>query len=191
MKNQVEQKMLIERIGIDKSTISGFSLSSIDDERFRQKAKQEKGKIWYTTNSESSIELIDERKIGELLIESKEIGKLHIKYKKNNVTESGQIIATLDILSHDDGNNLQNMTCKEYRQRIADIFDTLQLDYGVTCHAPMAELYIKSIEFNATFWLNHPYNTYRWCLLLMERILPDRYAVGRKDNRRLKTGAFD
>ena len=71
MKNQVEQKMLIERIGIDKSTISGFSLSSIDDERFRQKAKQEKGKIWYTTNSESSIELIDERKIGELLIESK------------------------------------------------------------------------------------------------------------------------
>ena len=50
---------------------------------------------------------------------------------------------------------------------------------------------VKSIEFNATFWLNHPYNTYRWCLLLMERILPDRYAVGRKDNRRLKTGAFD
>lgn len=191
-KNQIEQKtLLIERIGIDKSTISGFSISSIDDEKFRQKAKQEKGKMWFTENPDSNVELQDHKRIGELVVKSKDIGELHIKYRKNNITRSGEVTATLNMLSHNDGNNLQNMTCEEYKKRIVDIFKTLESDYGVTCHAPMEELYIKNIEFNATFWLRYPYHTYRWCLLLMERLLPDRYAVGKKDNRRLKTGAFD
>lgn len=137
-KNQIEQKtLLIERIGIDKSTISGFSISNVDAEKFRRKAKQEKGKMWFTENPDSNVELQDHKRIGELVIKNKDIGKLHIKYRKNNITRSGEVTATLNMLSHNDGNNLQNMTCEEYKKRIVDIFKTLESDYGVTCHASM------------------------------------------------------
>lgn len=193
MTNQeVKQEMpLIERIGIDKSTISGFSLLSIDDKKFKEQARSDKGKMWYTLNEQSCIELTDGRKIGELAIKAKDVGEFHIKYKKNNVTGSGRIVANLKLLTHDNGNNFQNMTCKEYRARIADVFETLEVKYGVRCDFTYEKLIIKNIEFNATFWLKHQYDTYRWCLLLMERILPPRYAVGSRDNKRIKTGAFD
>lgn len=176
---------LTEQVGIDKSTISGFILSSIDQKKFDAKAETSKGKIYCIENDQSKIELRDGRRIGELKVEARDIGKLHIKYIDGKEYTSWQILAS------DDDNNLKNMSCQEYKERLSAVAEKLEINYGVTCRLPIERIYLKNVEFNATFLLDHPYHTYRWCLLLMERILPDRYAVGKKENRRIKSGAFD
>ena len=44
--NQVSQGTLIERIGIDKSVITGFTLRDIDDDLFLKKQKETKGTMY-------------------------------------------------------------------------------------------------------------------------------------------------
>lgn len=191
MTNQVSQNGLIERIGIDKSMITGFSLLNIDDDLFNAKKNEVKGTMYFTPNEYSGITLRDGRKIGELKIDTKEIGNLHIKSTVDAMTGEIREIATLNVFTNDSRNNFQNMNCTDYQKRIVKIFNKLRDEYGVDCYAEIRNLRIIMIEFNVTFWLNHKYQEYGQCLSLMEKILPERYATGTKDHRRVKTGNYE
>ncbi len=189
-KNQINQKNLIERVGIDKSQISGFSLLTIDDDLFEKKKEETKGNMWYIPNEYSCIKLKDGRRIGELKVDTKEIGNLHIKSILNNSTGEPSAIATLNVFTNETGNNLQNMTCDEYRERINQIFATLRSEYGLDFNAELQNLRVNTIEFNTTFWLKYKYCEYGQVLSLMERILPERYATGTQQHRRIKVGVY-
>ena len=77
--NQVSQGTLIERIGIDKSVITGFTLRNIDDDLFEKKQKEVKGTMYYVPSVWSDLKIKDGRRIGELRIDDKDIGNLYMK----------------------------------------------------------------------------------------------------------------
>ena len=58
MTNQVSKSGLIERIGIDKSVITGFSLRNIDDELFGKKQKEVKGTMYYVPSDWSDLKIL-------------------------------------------------------------------------------------------------------------------------------------
>ena len=73
MRNQVSQGTLIERIGIDKSVITGFTLRNIDDDLFEKKQKQVKGIMYYVPSDWSDLKTDEELENYGLMIETLEI----------------------------------------------------------------------------------------------------------------------
>lgn len=190
MTNQVSKSGLIERIGIDKSVITGFSLRNIDDELFGKKQKEVKGTMYYVPSDWSDLKIKDGRRIGELRIDDRDIGNLHMKSTADGSSGEIRTIATLNVFT-ETKNNFQNMNCLEYQQRIVRIFNKLRDEYGVDIDGYMPDLRINMIEFNATFWIKHKYHEYGQVLSLMERILPERYATGTQNHRRIKVGVYN
>ena len=181
---------LIERIGIDKSMITGFILRNIDDDLFTKKQKEIKGTMYYVPNDYSVFKIKDGRRIGELRIDDKDIGNLYMKCTADGSSGEIRTMSTLNVFT-ETKNNLQNMNCAEYRRRIMRIFEKLRNEYGVDIDGNLPDLKIRMIEFNATFWLRYKYHAYEQVLSLMERILPERYATGSKQHKRIKVGVYN
>lgn len=128
MTNQVSQGTLIERIGIDKSVITGFTLRNIDDDLFEKKQKEVKGTMYYVPSVWSDLKIKDGRRIGELRIDDKDIGNLYMKSTGDGSSGEIRTIATLNVFT-ETKNNFQNMNCLEYQQRIVRIFNKLRDEY--------------------------------------------------------------
>lgn len=175
---------LKEQIGIDRSVICDFMLKSIDAELLTQRARESRGNkayVKFTYNDESPVELVDGKRVGELVIKDSKLGKLTVRFSKNNLDAKMHVISTLELMVSGGNNNLQNLNTEEYQGRIIDVFDYLAKHYGVI--AEYSTVRIKKLELNATFYLDEPYEKYKEpILLLIRNVPPKRYGTNKNNN---------
>lgn len=161
---------LIERIGIDRSVLYGFTVLSIDVDRLKQCQYENKTFVDLVEDERSPIVLADGRRIGKLVVQSQAIGKLCIEFRKNNLNMTEHIVSTLEMMVSADGNNLQNLNADGYRDRIGEVFDLLKNGYGI--EIAYESIRLKKVELNATFRLDEPYENYKKAILLLIRNVP-------------------
>lgn len=91
-------------------------------------------------------------------------------FQRMNITGEQTVVSSLELIISDSGNNLQNLNTAEYQARITDVFDYLDSEYGI--RADYATLKIRKLELNATFFLDEPYEKYRYPILMIMRNVP-------------------
>lgn len=174
-----------ERVGIDRSVLYDFFIKKVDTEKIEKaisKCKDNKKtyvKIVY--DKHSPIKLSDGRGVGTLLIKDQYIGRLIIRFEKNNLNGREYVNCSLELMVSEGCNNLQNLNTKEYQDRIIDVFDRLHSEYGVL--ADYRSIRMKKLEINATFYLDEPYEKYTQAILmLMRNVPPKRYSSNKNNN---------
>lgn len=174
---------LNERIGIDKSIVYDFVLSSIDIDRLNYKATYNSNwqYVELSRDDKSLLVLEDGTHLGKLLIKDKKIGKMTISFGKIGLTGHYGIRSSLELTVSGSGNNVQNLSTKEYQARITDVFDYLASEYGVV--ADYSSLRIRKLELNATFFLAEPYEKYRYPILMIMRNVPPKNFSEKGSNR--------
>ncbi len=119
--------------------------------------------------------MTDGHRLGRLLIKDVAFGKLKYSFNLTESTGEYNVKATLEMTISSDGNNAQNLTADQYRERIWEVFEYLQVQYGI--YADIQSVRIRRLEINATFFLDEPYERYRYPILLMMRnVSPRRFA---------------
>ena len=104
-----------------------------------------------------------------------------IAFNRMNVTGEYGIHSSLELIISDSGNNVQNLNTEEYQARITDVFDYLEREYGIK--ADYSTLRIKRLELNATFFLEEPYERYRYpILMIMRNVPPKRFGQDKRNN---------
>lgn len=164
---------LKERIGIDKTVICEIAIKAIDKEKLRKKSLQDGIYINFIENEKSPIVTKNGICISELEIKDDSIGRLLIKHKQNNLTKKEMIICRMELLISGIKSNLQNLNANEYKSRVAQVFEKLEVEYGIVIDS--TDVSLKEIEINCTFKLQENWNKYRAALLLIAKNMPERY----------------
>ena len=134
-----------------------------------------------THDDKSPLVLTNGDSIGKLTIKDNKIGKMGFGFKRVNLTGQSTVVSTLELIISNSGNNLQNLNTAEYKARITDVFDYLDQEYGIK--ADYSTLRIKKLEINATFFLDEPYERYRYpILMIMRNVPPKRFSQDNKNN---------
>lgn len=132
-------------------------------------------------DDQSPLIMEDGNALGKLIIKDRKIGKMVFAFSRMNITGKYGIRSSLELIISDSGNNLQNLNTEEYHDRIANVFDYLKDEYGI--EADLSSLKIKRLELNATFFLNEPYEKYRYpILMIMRNMPPKRFGQDSKNN---------
>lgn len=174
---------LIERIGLDRTVLSGFRIISIDFEKLLKcdnAVIDREGKFTYLLNNGESfrwMKIEDRKMFGTLCAGVKKEKYFKIDY------------ARIDIcIGNSYQSNLQNLTVIEYKQRIKEVFHYLCDVYGVV--ADMREIRLSEMEINCTFQLKGEFFKYHRVLRLMMFNLPKSFRkmgqvqnVNKKENR--------
>ena len=171
------QVPLIERVGIDRSIITGFGITAIDIDRFKQGRDESLANASIDIVPDDLTGLhIAEVTTGELIglkkltLNAYDVGDLRIAWERNNLSGQQYSHCRLSLNVSNDGNNLQNLTAREYRNRIAEVFATLEAKYGL--YIDHQYTMVKELEVNVTIKLDHEFDDYYKVLELMKRILP-------------------
>ena len=172
------ERFLKERIGLDRSVLCDFTITAIDSGKLEQAVKQKGQYASLIYDEKSPIKLKDGSRIRELIVKDQRIGKLTVSFKSNNLQEGQERIQSkLEMMVSGDLNNLQNLTAGEYLFRIEEVFELLNRVYGIS--ADYSTITIKQLEINATFFLDEPYERYKYAILMMIRNVPQkRYKSG-------------
>lgn len=134
-------------------------------------------------DNNSPILLSNGNRLSKLIIIDKKIGKLCVKFRKNNLNGNYFLDCSLE-LSVNDYHNLQNLTADEYRGRITNVFTYLEEEYGI--YTNFESIKVKKLEINATFYLKEPFTNYKKAILLLAKnVSPKRY--GRDNKLKLAT----
>lgn len=178
----LQQVPLIERIGIDRSVVFSFRLLELDTEHIYKIEKNKNCFVELVENDNSPIQLKNGKRIGKLIIKDKFLGKLIVGFRKSNLVGTCFIESTLEMtVSGKNQNNLQNLNAKEYRDRIDEIFKYLKDTY--TLEVDYSTLKVKKLELNATFFLDEPYEKYKYPILMMIRnVSPKRFGKNKNNN---------
>lgn len=161
-------KKLHEKIGIDRSEIKGFVLRVLDFTKLRKHKNvdiEERGEVEHT--------LEDGNSFVKLRIKDNAIfGTFFAGVRKRS---GGYVLDTyMDITIGDkETGNLNNVTVKEYKNKIKIICQYLYEEYGVLVDG--TNLRIKKLEINCTFEIREEFYKYHRALGLMMYNLPDTY----------------
>ena len=139
-------------------------------------------------DNRSPLILDDGNAIGKLVIKDDRVGKMVFSFDRMNITGEYQLRSTLELIISEFGNNLQNLNTAEYQARISDVFDYLRDEYGI--HADITSLRIKRLEINATFFLDEPYDRYRYPILMIMRNVPPK-RFGDRNNSAIKYATWN
>ena len=178
---------LKERIGTDMSVLYNFTLQDVDSKKLKNLVTDpfQNSYVRVIYSDDSPIQLPDGRRIQNLTIKDRDLGKFTVTFSTNNLTKKSYINTALEMqISNSSGNNLQNLNVQEYRNRIDEVFQILSEKYGIT--ADYSSIKIKKLELNATFFLNDPYELYRKPILLLMRNVPAKKYGRSKNNNAVK-----
>lgn len=175
---------LIERVGIDRSTVTNFDLVGIDFERLQSKITAEEAIV----NTQAEFELVsdgqtglivpdiqtgEQRIIKKLELKAYDVGYLSIQWKVDTLHGIEKPICKLAVNVTSGNNNLQNLTVDEYKQRLNEVFELLATDYGI--YIDYSNLLITEIEINVTVKLDKPFREYRQCFDLIRLNMANRF----------------
>lgn len=184
---------LKERAGIDRSIICSFGLEAVDMAKLKQATAYSEGEyVLDTTVAERTGLHVPNKNTGELMsikklsLTARDIGTLSFEWYSNHLTKKDYPQAKLAINVSNNGNNLQNLNCNEYRERINEVFNTLEHKYGLFINHE--SVLVKEIELNVSIRLDHDFTEYNNVLNLIRLNLPDRIFGNAKG--KVKTGAW-
>ncbi len=184
----MKEIMLQERIGIDRTVLYDFEVLEVDERKLEKAIGEENRIIQLEFNEESPIRVhVDGelRGLDTLFIQDDMIGQLSVKLSRNMKNRTA-VIANLKLTVSYGTNNLQNLNTKEYKDRIDNVFEYLATEYGVK--ADYEKLRIKSLELNATLYLEEPFNNYRDVIELFIRNVPKEHYSGKTGG--IKVGSW-
>lgn len=179
---------LNERIGIDRTVLYDFDLLEVDEKKLTRAIRGENRVIQLELDEESPIKVYVDGEIKgvrTLLIQDDMVGQMHIKFSKNKM-KYPTVTASLKLMVAYGTNNLQNLNVKEYRDRIDNVFEYLKTEYGVV--ADYEKVRIRSIELNATFYLEEPFLNYKDVIQFFIRNVPKEHYSGKTGS--VKVGSW-
>ena len=135
---------VINRIGLDKTVVSGFRIIRID---FKKLQKHDNGKYTYLLEDGSSfrwLKIEDFHLFGVMCAGTKKTTRIKQDYARMNV-----------FVGDGSQGNLQNKTVAEYQRMIKRIFQYLHDEYGVTVN--FQNLKFSEMEINCTFELKEEF----------------------------------
>lgn len=180
---------LIERIGIDRTTIDGFEIIEFDEKKFIEYCEINEYSYEVKHCNESLLSFNEQCYEQISIAHDSFIGggfsvKTGTQKDTDGVTKE-VVVSSMDVMINASTNNLQNLTAKEYQDRTYDIFEYMRDVMGITCE--FCDVMFKKIEINATFKLKDDYNLYAECLRMINRNLPKAY---QDKNGNLKYGSW-
>ena len=192
----MDNQQLIERVGIDRSTVTNFDLVGVDFERLQLKVKKDES----IANTQAELELVSDEHTGlvvpdiktgeqhivkKLELKAYDVGYLSIHWKNDTLHGISKTICKLAVNVANSNNNLQNLTVAEYKHRLNEVFETLATDYGI--YIDYSNLLIAEIEINVTVKLDKPFREYRQCLDLIRLNMANKF---RDTNGNVKTAVW-
>ncbi|MFA9424512.1 MAG: hypothetical protein ACERLG_13110, partial [Sedimentibacter sp.] len=172
----INRRILIKRVGIDRSVLYDFPLISLDANKLTSFKN-----VQFELNENSPILLESGERLGKLVIIDKFLGRMKVEFNYSNLHNKHFINTTLELMVSGSDNNLQNLNTEEYKDRIKAVFDYLENTY--TIKADYSKIKVKKLELNATFFLDEPYENYKQAILMMIRnVSPKRFGCSSSNN---------
>ena len=150
------EKELIERIGIDKSTLYGFKINYVDFDKLKSfigvnvEFENTGDECLYLLKDGSSFKRI--RIVNDEMFDKFSVGVIN---RGNKFVENSFLAISLN---KDRTSNLQNDSVAEYITRVKKVFEHLENKYGI--YANYSEVKIKDIEINATIIIDEEFFKY-------------------------------
>ncbi len=177
-----KNKELIERIGIDKTVITNFTIKSIDTDYLKAM------NIEIIENNNSLLKTEDNIGILKLKIKDSFFGMLDCGFTNANKNKKFVSYTKLTI-TVSQNYNLQNLNVEEYKQRIKDVFQYINEKYKIEITYSFDTLNITYMEINYTFKLKYKFNDYKRALLILISNMPkNKYSD--KSNHNIKYKSF-
>lgn len=173
---------LIEKIGIDKTVITNFTINTLDIKYLKSI------KVDIITDDNSLLKTNDNIGIRILKLTDSYFGKLECGMTNANPKKIYMAYTklTLSVSNYD---NLQNLSVCEYKQRINQVFKYIKDKYKIDIIYDFQTLSISYMEINATFKLNEDFYNYKRALLILMINLPiNKYSY--KNNHTIKYKSF-
>lgn len=158
---------LIQRIGLDKVVIKGFRIVKANLKKLRGRNNvtlEEQGKATYLLEDGESFKFMkikDNRMFGTLVAGSKDTRPYKTDYQSVEI-----------VIRDPETANLQNLTVKEFKERVDVIFSYLEEEYGIVIDKTGTR--ISYMEINCTFYTKEEFQRYHRVLGLMMYNLPNK-----------------
>lgn len=178
---------LKEKIGIDKSVIYldllQINWTDLVKAQGKEKAhKDDKISInWDVKNVYP--EAYKDKSLKSISLYDDEIGQLYINARFDKVRCAYKYVSRLELKSCTDGNNLNNLSVKEYKYRVQMALQTLYFRYGLLFDGKT--VLVNSLEVNATIELIEKYQKYNDAIEFIIKNMPCRY-YSEKENGNIK-----
>lgn len=185
----MSEKILMQNdnVGIDLSEIINFSLinlnTSIIDRVIDGDSIGKRRNVELVVDSDSPFKCDNGKGVGRLTIKDSNVGYFEIKYVLNK--DSTYICKSKLIMKNSNGHNLKNLNAAEFKERVRQVFDYIENQYGIQVCFSKAE--ISKIELNYNIQLSEDYTNYRQAMLLIFSNLPKTY---RKSTNCMKYNAW-
>lgn len=176
---------LREQIGIDKSVIY-LDLLQIAWADLLKAQAQEKAhkddKISINWDSKNVYpEVYKDKSLKSISLYDEEIGQLYINARFDKIRCAYKYVSRLELKSCADGNNLNNLTVKEYKYRVQMALQALYFKYGLLFDSKT--VLVNSLEVNATIGLEQDFRNYKDVMMFIIRNMPARYYSEKKNGK--------